>query len=570
MTEMIHFTDRDIGTEYSALMSKVMADGKGRVKFPINEPAEGKRKSQIEEYLEYYGGPGAQHIALATTDIVATVKELRDRGVRFLSTPTSYYEELPGRIGEIDEDLADLRRARDPRRPRRRGLPAADLHADDRRPADRVPGGDRAPRRARLRRGQLQGPVRGDRARAGADGGTCEVRTASARSRPSATSSSATNGRLLVEEVMGYEGFSGNESILYHVESPCRIADAGEFTPIEHAEWVPDAHVHRHLLTARDRARRRPDQRPALPDVELRPRGLALPARGREPRPSTATARATRCSSSARARGRCETVFGSLPFREHDYVVVPRGTTYRFELDSTPQTWLCFHTPGEIETPNRYRNRYGQLLESAPYSQRDFHPPAELETHRERRRRTRSGSASAAGIQRYDARLPPVRRRRLGRLRLPVHVQRPRLRAADRAPAPAAAGPPDVPGAELRDLLVLPARARLRPAGGADPVPPLEPAVRGGHLLRLRRVRQPQGDRDGLGHRPSVGAAARAAARPGREVARHAPDRGAGGDVGHVQAPAADRACARELDKPDYAYSWRDEAPSPVAESTTG
>jgi 4-hydroxyphenylpyruvate dioxygenase len=108
MTEMIHFTDRDIGTEYSALMSKVMADGKGRVKFPINEPAEGKRKSQIEEFLEYYGGPGAQHIALATTDIVGTVKELRARGVRFLTTPASYYEELPGRIGEIDEDLADL------------------------------------------------------------------------------------------------------------------------------------------------------------------------------------------------------------------------------------------------------------------------------------------------------------------------------------------------------------------------------------------------------------------------------------------------------------------------------
>jgi 4-hydroxyphenylpyruvate dioxygenase len=108
MTEMIHFTDRDISTEYSALMSKVMADGKGRVKFPINEPAEGKRKSQIEEYLEYYGGPGAQHIALATTDIVATVSELRERGVRFLNTPSSYYEELPGRIGEIEEDLADL------------------------------------------------------------------------------------------------------------------------------------------------------------------------------------------------------------------------------------------------------------------------------------------------------------------------------------------------------------------------------------------------------------------------------------------------------------------------------
>jgi 4-hydroxyphenylpyruvate dioxygenase len=108
-TEMIRFTDEDISTEYSALMSKVMADGSGRIKFPINEPAEGKRKSQIEEYLEFYGGAGVQHIALSTTNVVATVRALRARGVRFLTTPGSYYEELPERIGEIDEDLADLR-----------------------------------------------------------------------------------------------------------------------------------------------------------------------------------------------------------------------------------------------------------------------------------------------------------------------------------------------------------------------------------------------------------------------------------------------------------------------------
>jgi 4-hydroxyphenylpyruvate dioxygenase len=110
MTEMIHFTDRDISTEYSALMSKVMADGSGRIKFPINEPAEGKRKSQIEEYLEYYGGAGVQHVALATEDIVRTVSELKSRGMEFLTTPDSYYHELPERIGEINEDLADLRR----------------------------------------------------------------------------------------------------------------------------------------------------------------------------------------------------------------------------------------------------------------------------------------------------------------------------------------------------------------------------------------------------------------------------------------------------------------------------
>ena len=110
MTEMIHFSDEDISTEYSALMSKVMADGEGKIKFPINEPAEGKRKSQIEEYIEFYGGAGAQHIALATTNIVEAVEALKERGMIFLDTPDAYYEDVSERVGEIDEDYADLRR----------------------------------------------------------------------------------------------------------------------------------------------------------------------------------------------------------------------------------------------------------------------------------------------------------------------------------------------------------------------------------------------------------------------------------------------------------------------------
>jgi 4-hydroxyphenylpyruvate dioxygenase len=110
MTEMIHFSDEDISTEYSALMSKVMTDGQGKVKFPINEPAEGKRKSQIEEYLEFYGGPGVQHIAMTTSDIVGTVDTLQSRGVRFLNTPEAYYEDVTERVGEIDEDYEDLQR----------------------------------------------------------------------------------------------------------------------------------------------------------------------------------------------------------------------------------------------------------------------------------------------------------------------------------------------------------------------------------------------------------------------------------------------------------------------------
>ncbi len=112
MTEMMHFSDDDISTEYSALMSKVMTDGNGKIKFPINEPAEGKRKSQIDEYLEFNHGPGAQHIALQSSNIVKAVEGLQQRGVVFLSTPDAYYEETPERVGEIDEDWADLRRLR--------------------------------------------------------------------------------------------------------------------------------------------------------------------------------------------------------------------------------------------------------------------------------------------------------------------------------------------------------------------------------------------------------------------------------------------------------------------------
>jgi 4-hydroxyphenylpyruvate dioxygenase len=110
MTNILHFGDDQIQTEYSALMSKVMSDGAGKIKFPINEPAEGRRKSQIEEYIEFYNGAGAQHIALASTDIVQSVEQLKERGILFLDTPDTYYDEVPGRVGEIDEDYAVLQR----------------------------------------------------------------------------------------------------------------------------------------------------------------------------------------------------------------------------------------------------------------------------------------------------------------------------------------------------------------------------------------------------------------------------------------------------------------------------
>lgn len=106
---LVTFDDNDISTEYSALMSKVVSNGNGYVKFPINEPAEGKKKSQIEEYLDFYGGPGVQHLALATDDILHTVSELRKRGVEFLHVPDSYYEDLKERVGEIKEEIDAIR-----------------------------------------------------------------------------------------------------------------------------------------------------------------------------------------------------------------------------------------------------------------------------------------------------------------------------------------------------------------------------------------------------------------------------------------------------------------------------
>jgi homogentisate 1,2-dioxygenase len=188
------------------------------------------------------------------------------------------------------------------------------------------------------------------------------------------------DGRLLVEEVMGYEGFSGNESILYHLQSPCRVASVEEFTPISLDEWIPETHVHRLTGTAALEPQGDPvfGRRVLMfnGDVEM---AIAKPVE--ELDAFYRNGEGDEVLFIHEGSGELQTVFGTLPFGRHDYVVIPRGTTYRVRLHDGPHTWLTFFTPGEIETPNRYRNRYGQLLEHAPYSQRDFHGPRELETH---------------------------------------------------------------------------------------------------------------------------------------------------------------------------------------------
>lgn len=190
------------------------------------------------------------------------------------------------------------------------------------------------------------------------------------------------DGRLLTEEVMGLEGFSGMESILYHLHSPCRVKELGAFTPISHEEWVPEAHAHRLLHTAsvppsgdeisgRRTLMWNEDVEIALCRPEQRMDYFFRNGEGDE------------VIFVHEGSGTLETTFGDLPYREGDYLVIPRGTTYRFRPQG-PQRYLVFETPGLIEIPRRYRNAYGQLLEGAPYYHRDIHPPTELRTHRER------------------------------------------------------------------------------------------------------------------------------------------------------------------------------------------
>ena len=322
------------------------------------------------------------------------------------------------------------------------------------------------------------------------------------------------DGNLLVEEVLGFEGFSGNESILYHLYSPCRVQDVGEFTPIELEEWVPETHVHR-LTDTRDAVRggdpvlgRRVLQYNS--DVEI---GICLPER--EADYFYRDGEGDEVIFVHEGEGVVETIFGELPYRRHDYIVIPRGTTYRFRFD-TEQRWLTFYTPGEIETPNRYRNRYGQLLEHAPFSQRDFHPPAELRTHREGgsttsrcgcaaatrttcSTTTRSTSSAGTATSTRTRSTSPTSSPRPGRLHQPPPAHQ------------------TFQGPNFVICSFCPRMLDWDDEAIVAPVPPLQRAVRGGHVLRRRRLRRAQGRRHRDDHAAPVGPPARPAAGHGRE-----------------------------------------------------
>jgi homogentisate 1,2-dioxygenase len=190
------------------------------------------------------------------------------------------------------------------------------------------------------------------------------------------------NGSLLTEEVMGFEGFSGLESILYHLQSPCRVVELGEFEPIVREEWVPDAHAHRHFRTwdvpaAGDAV----GGRRLLMwnnDVEI---SLCRPTETMDY--FFRNGEGDEVVFVHEGSGTLETIFGDLPYKPGDYVVIPRGTTYRF-VPEGEQRYLVFETPGLITIPKRYRNEHGQLMEHAPYYHRDLHAPTDLHTHRDR------------------------------------------------------------------------------------------------------------------------------------------------------------------------------------------
>ena len=295
------------------------------------------------------------------------------------------------------------------------------------------------------------------------------------------------NGTLLTEEVMGMEGFTGMESILYHLQSPCRVKELGPFEPIERDEWVPDAHAHRHFKTADVPAGGDPITGRRLlmwnNDVEI---SLCRPSERMDG--FFRNGEGDECIFVHEGSGTLETIFGDLPYKDGDYVVIPRGTTYRFVPETDEQRYLVFESPGLIEIPRRYRNQYGQLLEGAPYYHRDIHPPTTLNTHRDKgdyevKVRVRDGYQTYVidyhpfDVVGWDGYLYPWT--------FSIHDFEP-ITGRIHQPPPVA---PDLPGAELRDLLVLPAQARLRPARDPDPVPPLESAVGGDDLLRLRQLR---------------------------------------------------------------------------------
>ena len=301
---------------------------------------------------------------------------------------------------------------------------------------------------------------------------------------------------------MGLEGFTGTSRSCTTSRRPAGSRSSAS-SSVKREEWVPDAHAHRHFKTIGiDPEGDEISGRKLLMwnnDVEI---SFRAPSRWTT---SSRTARATRSTSSTRGRDAARDLRRSA-VQGGDFVVIPRGTTYNLRA-VRPTALPALRDAGLIEIPKRYRNQYGQLMEHAPSTTATStrRPSPDVP----RARRVPPEDPRARRLSGLRDRLPPVRRRGLGRLPLPVDVQHQRLRADHgriHMPPPSHqtfSGP--------FVILVLSAKAGLRPDGDPDPVPPLEPPERGDDLLRRRQLLVAQGDRGRFGHAPPVGNPARAA-----------------------------------------------------------
>ena len=385
-----HFDDKDISTEYSALMSKVMSNGNGRVKFPINEPAEGKRKSQIEEYLEFYGGPGVQHIALATERHHRHRYEAPAAGSGFPARAVgAYYDDLQARTGPIDEPVAALRGLGHSGRPRRRRLHAADLHPPGGGPAHAVLRSDSAQGEPQFRQGKFQGAVRGHRARTGACAETCERGTM----YPLKKGKFATQAHVglpegTYEEEHGRKGFYGKSAHLYHAHPP--------------TGWIRfEGQAAAALLRSEPGRAHRP----------ARPRGHAGGGAGKSGRASCPcrgapqpmpfyyrNADGDELIFVHRGSGIIETDFGPLRFEKGDYVVMPRAVTYRVVPETTDNFFLIVQSQDRVRTPGKGSARTSRAVRSG----RDLDARARPAP----RRQPRMGSSHQGGQRDLEGDLP--------------------------------------------------------------------------------------------------------------------------------------------------------------------
>ncbi len=332
------------------------------------------------------------------------------------------------------------------------------------------------------------------------------------------------DGRLYREELMGEEGFSSDSALLYHRGVPSAIV-ASEVWELPDQSRTPNHPLKpRHLRLHDLDDRRRRGQRPAARARQQRRPDRLRRHRDRTPRRTTATRSATSACTSRPGPARVETVLGVLTYRTGDYVVIPRATTHRW-VPSEPSRLYAIEANSHIAPPKRYLSRYGQFLEHAPYCERDLHGPSEpflvegtdvevLVKHRTQRGRGRHPD---------DLRDAPLRRGRLGRLPVALHVQHRGLHADHRQGAPAAAGAPGLRGPQLRGLQLPAAQGGLPPARDPGAVLPLQRRQRRGDVLRRRRLRGPQGLRASASARSRC---TRAATRTARSRARSRPRSG--------------------------------------------